>query len=271
MKDYRPSRRSTRPDPSSKPAAPSSGAPAGPWKSLAWIAALAVVAAFGWFGWSRISRIGINEVRVEGAVVSNVDRIRTAARIDMDTLLVAVAPSLVDDRVRRHPWVESASTRRLPDGTVSIRIEERTPVLLALSDDGRPAYYLDRQGHRMPFAAGHSFPVPLLRGLTEGYHPVRPVQHAAVRALVAALPDLEPEVDALLSEFLVDESGGLSLVTTPGSYERPLLVRLGKDRFDERLARLKAFWDQAVLTRPDVRYGQVDLRFEGQIITRESS
>lgn len=271
MKDYRPARRSARAEAAPPSPEPTDVPQIGPWKSLAWVVALALVGGLGWFGWSRISRIGISEVRVEGAVVSNVDRIRSAARIDMDTLLVAVAPSLVDDRVRRHPWVEDASTRRLPDGTVSIRIQERKPVLLALSDDGRPAYYLDREGHRMPFAAGHSFPVPLLRGLTEAYHPVRPVQHAAVRALVEILPELEPDVDALLSEFLVDESGGLSLVTTPGSYGRPLVVRLGRDRFDERLQRLKAFWDQAVLTRPDVRYAGIDLRFEGQIITRESS
>ena len=50
-----------------------------------------------------------------------------------------------------------------------------------------------------------------------------------------------------------------------------LTVRLGDSGFEERFRRLKAFWDQAVLTRPGTRYASVDLRFDGQIITRESS
>ncbi len=241
------------------------------WKSAAWLGALAIVVALSWVGWGRIARIRVADIRVEGAVLAAVEDVRKAARIDADTLLVSIAPSLVDDRVRRHPWVASASTRRLPDGTVAIRVRERRPVLLVIGASGRPYHYIDREGRRMPFVPGHAFMVPVLRGLEESYHPVRPVQQPAVRELAAALDGLDPDVDALVSEFVVGEDGGIVLVTTPASGGQTLRVRLGRDGFARRLARLREFWDQAVLTRPEVRFASVDLRFEGQIITRESS
>lgn len=273
MKANRTARRSARVDHGRAPGEPRRERPESypAWKSAAWLGALAVVVALSWVGWSRIAKIRVADIRIEGALLAAVDEVRAAARIDPDTLLVSVAPSLVEDRVRRHPWVADASARRLPDGTVSIRVLEREPVLLALGTSGRPSYYIDREGHRMPFVPGHSFMVPVLRGLDEAYHPVRPVQQAAVRELAGSLPDLDPDVDALVSEFLVGDDGGIVLVTVPASSGQTLTVRLGRDRFAVRLARLKAFWDQAVLTRPGVRYASVDLRFEGQIITRESS
>ena len=240
-------------------------------RSAAWLAALLVVVILGWLGWSRVARLPLRDVTVEGAVMAHADRLLALARLESDSLLVSVSPSMVDDRVSRHPWVREARTNRLPDGTVSIRVTERTPVLLVLSASGRPEYYVDRDGHRMPYEAGHAFPVPVLRGFTEPYHPVRVVRNSSIRELVAVIPDLEPEVNALLSEFRYSTATGVDLVTTPTPTGETLGVHLGRSGFRTRFERLEAFWDQAVLTRPGVRYTSVDLRFDGQIITRESS
>ena len=54
-------------------------------------------------------------------------------------------------------------------------------------------------------------PVPLLRGLGEAYHPVRPVQDERVRLLLAALADLDPDTDALISELEMREGESFAI------------------------------------------------------------
>ena len=47
-------------------------------------------------------------------------------------------------------------------------------------------------------------------------------------------------------------------------------VRLGRAVTPAQLARLHAFWRQAVRTQPGRAFAYVDLRFDSQIVTREA-
>ncbi|MEL6616370.1 MAG: hypothetical protein AAFQ43_11560, partial [Bacteroidota bacterium] len=64
---------------------------------------------------------------------------------------------------------------------------------------------------------------------------------------------------------------GATLITEPVAGRAPLTVRLGASGHADALSRLGAFWQQAVLTRPDVPVRLVDLRFAGQVVTRETA
>lgn len=235
-----------------------------------WIAVGAFVAV-AVLGWRSVTRTPVRALVFHGAVHAAEDELSALGRVPMDSLLFSVSPTVIADRMRRHPWVADAGVSRLPTGTVSVRLTERIPVLLALSSRGEPAYYVDATGHRMPYAPGASWPVPILTGLSEPYHPVVPVRSESVRSLAAALTDLDESVDALLSEFHVDGQGGITLLTTVTPQGRTLRVRLGNSVTVERLNRLRAFWEQVVLARPDARYSWVDLRFDSQIVTKETS
>lgn len=231
-------------------------------------ALLVLVIAWGWHG---LSGATVRGLVVHGTGHAAEAEVLDLARVSLDSALYAVSPVVVADRVRRHPWVREATVSRLPTGTVSIRVHERKPVLLALSQAGEPVYYVDAEGFRMPYAPGSDYPVPVLRGLAERYHPVTPIRHAGVRALAAALVDLDPDVDALLSEFRALPDGSVQLDTAPTPRGRTLTVRLGSTDLRARLERLRAFWEQVVLVRPDARFAWIDLRFDSQIVTSESS
>ncbi len=207
-------------------------------------------------------------IEVTGAHRAPVDSLVALARVDTGMVLFDIDPALVEDRVARHPWVASARVRRLPTGTLAIRVQERVPVLLVLDARGRPSHYLDADGAQMP-AAGVAFDVPLLRGLDQPYHPVQQVQRPEVRALLAALAGLDPGTEALIAEVDLRASGEVWIHTTPAGGQGSIPVRLGQDAFAPKLARLRAFWRQGVLPRSDKRFHLIDLRFDSQIITRE--
>ncbi|WP_412061385.1 cell division protein FtsQ/DivIB [Rubrivirga sp. IMCC45206] len=230
------------------------------------IGVLALALGAAWV-WQRT--LPLERVAVVGAVHAPEAEVSGLAAVEADSVaLFALEPALIADRVQRHPWVRAATVRRLPTGTLRIGVRERTPVALVLDGAGRPGHFLDAEGYAMPVAAATPalYDVPVVRG-APAYHPTQPVESAGLRSLLAALAAADAPTQALVSE--IDWGRTVTLWTTPVEGHGSLPVRLGHADHASQLQRLRAFWDQAVLPRPDVRFERVDLRFRGQVVTRE--
>lgn len=230
---------------------------------------LGAIGFAGWRGWQWRAQLECRRIVVEGTRHAAPVAIKQLVGVDTSQALYDIDPLAVADSVRRHPWVRDAEVARRPSGTLAITVTERRPVALALSPEGKPSHYLDADGYRMPAdVPGPAYDVPLLRGATS-YHPRRPVEQASVRALLQTLDGLDADVEALLSEFAVQDNGAVTLRTTPAPGRGALRVQLGTAPFARKLQKLRAFWQQAVLPQPDTRFKQVDLRFAGQVVTHE--
>ncbi|HEX8386594.1 MAG TPA: FtsQ-type POTRA domain-containing protein [Rubricoccaceae bacterium] len=237
------------------------------------LGAAALVLALGAaYVWQRT--LPLRRVAVTGTVHADADEIvrLTGARPDSDAVF-SLSPALVADRAQRHPWVRTAHVRRLPTGTLSVRVEERVPVVLVMRA-GRPAGYLDADGVALPLDAASDsgvvpYDVPLLTGAVPDVAPGGRVASASLRETLAALAAADDATDALVSEVEWHPSGRAVLWTTPAGGHPSVPVRLGRTGVADQLARLRAFWDQSVLPRPRARFRSVDLRFEGQVVTQE--
>ncbi len=222
--------------------------------------------------WSWHRSVPLKRVVVFGAIHADSSEVVRFAAMEGDSVgLFSVEPDVLVDRVRRTPWVRDAVIRRRPTGTVSIRIEEREPVVLVMNADGRPSHYLDAEGFGMPLVPDALYDVPLLRGRVPTYQATQPVQSASLLELLQTLAELDDETDALISEIVMGGRGEIVLRTSPADGHDSVPVRLGVGNFSNKLGRLYAFWNQAVLTRPELNYQSIDLRFDGQIVTREDS
>ncbi len=226
--------------------------------------------SLGVLGWQWMAALRCERIEIHGLHHADSTALLHLAQVDTGMVLFDIDPAMVADRVRRHPWVRTARAMRLPTGTFTISVRERAPVVLVLDQRGRPDHYLDRAGFAMPLTPGALYDVPLLRGLRERAHPVRPLQDERVRALLLALVDADAQTDALVSELEMQPSGEVVLHTTPVGARGSIVVWLGRDDFAEKLARLRAFWHQAVLPQPDKTFALIDLRFNSQIVTRET-
>ncbi len=229
---------------------------------------LVLVVAIGAVGWMWKSELRTRGVTVTGAVHTPADTVRALARIDSAALFFAIDTAAIAARISQVAWVDTAYVRRMPDVTVAIDVVERTPALLAVDADGRPERYLDANGYQMPVVRGAAYDVPLLRGLDEPYIPGRPVARDEVHALLDVLDGLDPSTDALLSAFALTDDG-LQLYTAPKPGRGAIEVALGEGGYRDKLSRLHAFWEQAVLAQREKQFDWIDLRFDSQIITRE--
>lgn len=232
------------------------------------LAVIVVLGGVGFLGWRWLDQAHVERVALRGLAEADSAAILALSGVEVGTRLVDVSSTVAADRVRRHPWVKAASVSRQPTGTVVISIRERNPVALALDGSGRPAYYLDAEGYRMP-VGGRSWDVPIMRGLKEPYHPVTPVQQRSVLEILALLEDLEDERDALLNEIHEKGAGEMELYTALSPAGQSIRVRLGRQDFDRKLDVLQTFWLQAILSNPTKQYEWLDLRFRGQVIARE--
>jgi len=227
--------------------------------------ALGLVAAWVWQ-----RTLPLKQVAVVGNVQAQDEDVIRLVRTTPDSVaLFSLTPALIASRAERHPWVREAHIRRLPTGTLRVRVEERQPAALVLGADGRPSHFLDASGYAMPMRRGALADVPVLRGAIPDYHPTQPVPSRSLRELLAALASADAETDALISEVVWAPSK-TTLWTTPTSDRETLPVRLGRTGQADQLRRLHAFWTQAVLPRPDAPIEAVDLRYEGQVVTKEA-
>ncbi|HEX7070160.1 MAG TPA: FtsQ-type POTRA domain-containing protein [Rhodothermales bacterium] len=234
------------------------------------VLALAAVGAGAYFGLKWYRTVPLERVIVAGNVHADPARIEELAALDTVSFVFDANPEVVAARVKRHPWVRDVDVTRWPTGTLEIEVHERTPVMLALDASGRPRYYIDADGYRMPLVQGAFHNVPLLRGVQSSEGVGEPTKDPRVRALASDLAELGEEELAIASEFDVrGREVWLRTATTLGG--QSIEVRLGRGGFGEKMRRLHAFWHQAVLTQPDTHFELVDLRFDSQIVTREAA
>jgi len=250
------------------------------FRLLGLAAVVGSVLVLGLLGWQWQSSVEVEHVAVTGARHAPADTVRHLARVDTGTVMETIDEALVADRVTRHPWVEAADiTKQRARGTLLIAVTERHPAALVVDGAGRPAFYLDPAGYAMPCPdcreemAYGSAPdssgadVPLVRGLDAEYHPLRPVAPPSLRRALSALP--ESGAAPFVAELAVRPDSSVQLVTTPIGAHGAVPVRLGTSRIPDKLRRFRAFAEQVLGTDTGEPIGEIDLRFDGQIVTRE--
>jgi len=189
-----------------------------------------------------------------------------ASELEGGMNLLTVSLSRVADRLRRHPWIRSASVGRRFPGRIIIEIEERTP--RAVLAAGK-LYYLDEQAEFFTRCLpGDSPDYPLFTGIKpEALEANGPEVRHMARLALNLLDLLEREGSgsdrSRVSEIRMDLDDGLTLITASGRR-----IKLGKKNLDlkvQRYGRLKKF-----LIRGG-RWGNartIDLDYEDRALVR---
>jgi cell division protein FtsQ len=160
------------------------------------IGVLAVLLAFGAaFGLLHSPLASASTIHVVGSrQTSDVDVVR-AAGLDTHPLMIDVDTGAVAHRVRRLPWVRTATAQRRWPNTVRIEIVERVPVAQMAADGGGWAV---TDEHGQVIEVGGRLPeLPVITGLAPAGPPGSHVEDRAADAITVARavpPDLRPKV-----------------------------------------------------------------------------
>lgn len=227
------------------------------------------VVGLGWLGWRWQAHTTVERVTVTGAQHAPADTLRTLARVDTGVAMGTLQPSLIADRVARHPWVKTAAVHlRRFSQTLEVAVTERVPAALAVDSRGEPAYYLDAAGYAMPLSDGAAYDVPLVHGLAADFHPTQRLAPPSLRETLAALSRVE-DTAVLVAGIVMEDAQAIRLLTEPIGAHNSIPVLVRPDSIAAQLRHLRAFARQVLATRPEAPVGQIDLRFDGQIVTRQ--
>lgn len=162
-------------------------------------------------------------------------------------------------------YVKQAAVNVEPSGDLFIEITERKPIALLVN--GNDKVYVDEQGVRLPVFLGKSVDVPIVYGFK-----TKPVgdtlKSEAWNKAQAFLVEMHksPLSNATISEIAWTRDEGIVALT----HENGVKLIFGKDNFKSRLRNWKAFYSKVIREKSIQKMQLIDLRFRGQVVTRES-
>lgn len=231
---------------------------------LPWIAGailvlgVAVIAGLYWN-----STLTVQQIQFAGnRFVSNED----LKKIEVPT---GISPDSIDfgqirNRFEEVPYVKQADISVQPNGNLIINITERQPI--ALLANGSTKIYVDQDGLRLPIKLGNAVDVPILYGFSTA--PVRDtLQSDAFKTTADFLTGIRRSKvsDATISEVAWTEDEGIVALTNQNGVK----LVFGKGDFANRLRNWEAFYGEIIKQKGIESMQTIDLRFEGQIVTRE--
>lgn len=231
---------------------------------LPWIAGAVLVlgmAVIGGLYWS--STMTVQQVRFEG------NHFVSTEELKMVEVPTGINPDSMDflniiRRFERLPYVKRADISVEPSGNLRVRISERQP--LALLADGQSKIYIDERGIRLPKVLGKTVDVPILYGFS-----AEPMSDTLNSEAFNRVSDFlmsvkgNPVSNATISEVAWTQKEGIITLTNQNGVK----LIFGKGDYANRLRNWEAFYGEVVKQKGIEAMKTVDLRFNGQIVTRE--
>ncbi|TYP92216.1 Cell division septal protein FtsQ [Fodinibius salinus] len=233
-------------------------------KPLAWVAGAIFVlglAIIGGLSWS--STVTVQEIQYRGNHFVSTERLK---QVEVPTGISPDSMNFVDiiRRFKKLAYVKNAAANVEPNGNLSIDINERQPI--AMLTDGSTKVYVDKHGIRLPKVLGKTIDVPILYGFSAT--PMSDTLHSEsfkrVSDFLTNVHD-KPVSNATISEVAWTEKEGVVALTNQNGVK----LIFGKGNYETRLRNWEAFYGEVVKQKGIKKMRSVDLRFEGQIVTRE--
>lgn len=230
-----------------------------PWiAGVLLILGVVVTAAFYWN-----SLMTVQEVRFEG---HNFVSKKDLKAVHVPTGISPDSMNFIEimNRFEQLPYVQRADISVNPRGNLLVTITERQPI--AVLADSEKKIYVDENGVRLPLVLGKNVDVPILYGFS-----ATPMNDTLKSDAFKRVADFlttvrnKPVSDATISEVAWTEKEGVVALTNQNGVK----LIFGKGDYATRLRNWEAFYGEVVKQKGIEAMRSVDLRFKGQIVTRE--
>lgn len=221
---------------------------------------LGVVAGFYWQ-----QSLRVDTLRVSGIWFNQEADILEAAQIPLGIAPDSLNLEELKNRVMRLDYVKSVHPYIEPGGTLHLSVEERLPIALLVG--GSVERYTDAEGVQLPVLTGKTVDVPLVYGFSST-RLTDTLKTTDFKQIARFLEEAKEHkfAWATLSEVAFDPKEGVVAL----SHENGVKLLFGTDSFTNKLANWELFYTQVIRETGIARIAQIDLRFNDQIITRES-
>jgi cell division septal protein FtsQ len=218
---------------------------------------LAIAAGIYWN-----SVVTVQQVRFEGNHFVSIDELSS---IDVPTGTSPDSINFVDleNQFETIPYVKRAVMNVEPNGDLLVEITEREPIALLIEEN--PPAYIDQDGLKLPVIQEKNVDVPILYGFaTTNSDTVKSNQFQVTADFLTSVKKASV-TNATISEVIWSSTEGIIAMTN----DQDVKVTFGKGDFENRIRNWEAFYKEIVKQKGMAAMNSIDLRFKGQIVTRE--
>jgi cell division protein FtsQ len=171
----------------------------------------------------------------------------------------------------KQPLVRKADLYVDPHNTLHIELEQRKPLVRVVDVQGNQ-YYLDEVGYKIPVSSKYGSRVLVATGL---WYPVKgdrldekgQMYYGSLLKLVAAI-EADTFAHALIEQVDLDANGDFTLIPKIG--QEKILIG-GADAVEDKLERLKLFYQENMGRQGWNVYETINLKFKGQIVGKKEN
>jgi cell division protein FtsQ len=236
-------------------------------RSGAFFAVLLLVAVIGGIsiGWYFNRMAHIKSIAVKGNYYTETSEILAKADIPMEVSPDSVSFLDAIHRIETLPYVKEAMLSKRPSGRLEVAVVERQPIGLLINGSSRR--YFDEAGVVLPVVSGKKVDVPLVYGIGTNAiaDTLKSTAFDQVRAFLLIARE-DPVAASTLSEIAWTADEGIVALST----ENGIRIVFGSMNLQEGIRNWNLFYTQVIAIRGSSAFSSIDLRFNGQVITKES-
>lgn len=162
----------------------------------------------------------------------------------------------IEQSILTHKMIKKANVFITSNGGIRAEIEERQPIMRVITTSGEN-YYIDKEGEKVPLSQIFVANLPLVTGaVTDSLAQTKLYEFSQFLS--------ENEFwDNFIEQIVVLPQGDVKLIPRVGNNE----IILGKlDGFQEKLNKLKIFYDKGLSEVGWNRYSTINLKYDKQVV-----
>lgn len=195
--------------------------------------------------------------------------LKTMIALDSQDVISEVKIDEIEQVLLNNPFIDDVNVYVTADGQLGVKVDQKKPVLRVIDRDGND-YYLDRSGGVVPTSPYFTARVPVATGRIElGSVDPETGHNDSLEDMMAFINRLDADdfMKPLVEQIHFDGNGDITLVPKVGD----LQIVFGKiENVDEKIANLKAFYQQILNNGGWSMYEKIDLSIDGQVICKKT-
>jgi len=169
--------------------------------------------------------------------------------------LSSVNTAEIEKKLKENRLIKRAECYKTVDGTLRIKLFQRTPVLRIFSEKG--SYYIDNEGEKMPVPDNFAAYVPVASGFID--------DEFAKKQLYEFAMFLRQDKfwNSQIKQIYVAQNNDIELTPDVGNHR----IILGKiENYKENLDKLRLFYEKGLSKVGWNRYSVINLKFKNQVV-----
>jgi len=251
------------------------------WAAGVFVFAMIFIAFADKKGNSAVSKVNIEVVPLsDGNLLIDSNEVKKVIKstygVELEgTSIAELDVARVEQMLETDAFIADADVYVDASGKVQVRVVQREPVLRIISSNGQN-YYLDKDGFKMPLSDHFSARVLVATGNIPPYSDDflkapkngEPEKKNVLKDLFALRNDLGNDefMNALIEQVYVSNRGEYILIPKLGDQK----IILGNyDNIEDKFKRLKVFYKEGMPYEGWQKYGEINLKYKGQVVCRK--